>query len=328
MSVIQRDLSKLNDPSKQNLYDIIILGGGCAGLTAGIYAGRAKLRTMIIEKIQVGGQAYTTDEIENYPGFKQITGPELMERIEEQVKAFDCELLIADVTKVNLIPTIKQVYTTKGMYQSKTVVLATGGVPRKLGFEGEETFRGKGIGYCATCDGFFFRGKDIFVIGGGDSAAKEALYLTRFGKRVIMLVRKGQFRCEKILADQVLSHPKIEVKFHTEIVKAYGGQTLQGAVFKNNQTGELIEYQVSKEDGKFGIFVFVGYEPATWLFRDQIEMDENGYVLANENTETNLPGVFAAGDLRSKTLRQLITAAADGAVAVTKAEEYITKYIS
>ena len=183
----------------------------------------------------------------------------------------------------------------------------------------------KGVGYCATCDGFFFRGKDIFVIGGGYSAAEEALYLTRFGKKVTIVVRKDRFRCAKSLVDQVLEHPKIEVKFCTELIKVYGEQKMSGAVFKNNQTGEVTEYQVSKEDGIFGVFVFVGYEPDTALFQGQIEMDENGYILAKETTKTNLPGVFAAGDLRTKLLRQLVTAAADGAVAATQAEKYISE---
>lgn len=310
---------------RPEIYDVIILGAGCAGLTAGLYAGRAKLKTIIVEKEQIGGQAVTTDIIANYPGFFQITGPELMENLFTQVKEFGCEILMANTVKVDLDKEIKEIETDQGIYRSKTVILATGANPKKLGFEGEEQFRGKGVGYCATCDGFFFRGKDIFVIGGGYSAAEEALYLTRFGKKVTIVVRKDRFRCAKSLVDQVLEHPKIEVKFCTELIKVYGEQKMSGAVFKNNQTGEVTEYQVSKEDGIFGVFVFVGYEPDTALFQGQIEMDENGYILAKETTKTNLPGVFAAGDLRTKLLRQLVTAAADGAVAATQAEKYISE---
>ena len=248
-----------------------------------------------------------------------------MENLFAQVKEFGCEILMANTVKVDLDKEIKEIETDQGIYRSKTVILATGANPKKLGFEGEEQFRGKGVGYCATCDGFFFRGKDIFVIGGGYSAAEEALYLTRFGKKVTIVVRKDRFRCAKSLVDQVLEHPKIEVKFCTELIKVYGEQKMSGAIFKNNQTGEVTEYQVSKEDGIFGVFVFVGYEPDTALFQGQIEMDENGYILAKETTKTNLPGVFAAGDLRTKLLRQLVTAAADGAVAATQAEKYISE---
>lgn len=314
-----------NTKSVQSIYDLIILGGGCAGLTAGLYAGRAKLKTMIIERHQIGGQATTTDKISNYPGFSDITGPELMENILAQVKEFGCEIQMANIIKVNLNTPIKEIQTDRGIYQSRTVILATGADPKKLGFEGEEEFRGKGVGYCATCDGFFFRGKEIFVIGGGYSAAEEALYLTRFGKKVTIIVRKNQFRCAKSLVDQVLSHPKIEVKFCTELIKVYGDFKLRGAIFKNNQTDEKWEYQASEEDGTFGIFVFVGYHPSTELFQGQIQMDEQGYIIADETTETNLSGVFAAGDLRTKILRQLVTASADGAVAATQAEKYLSE---
>ena len=223
------------------IYDVIILGAGCAGLTAGLYAGRAKLKTTIVEKKQIGGQAVTTDIIANYPGFFQITGPELMENLFAQVKEFGCEILMANTVKVDLDKEIKEIETDQGIYRSKTVILATGANPKKLGFEGEEQFRGKGVGYCATCDGFFFRGKDIFVIGGGYSAAEEALYLTRFGKKVTIVVRKDRFRCAKSLVDQVLEHPKIEVKFCTELIKVYGEQKISRAIFINNETGEVTE---------------------------------------------------------------------------------------
>lgn len=306
-------------------YDLIILGGGAAGLTAGIYAGRAKMRTAIIERQQIGGQASITNEIANYPGFKTITGPELIERMREQADYFGTHIIFSDVAKVNLTKGRKEIETDSGVYTGRAVILCTGADPRKAGFEGEELFRGRGVSYCATCDGFFFRGKDIFVIGGGYSAAEEALYLTRFGKKVTILVRKDKFKCAQSIVDKVLSHPKIQVLFNTEIVRAYGEQTLQGAVFKNNKTGEVTEYRVSEEDRTFGIFVFAGYKPAMELFADQITLNEDGYVIANDNMETNLPGVFVAGDLRVKILRQLVTAAADGAVAAVQAEKYIAE---
>ncbi|MCQ4636949.1 thioredoxin-disulfide reductase [Anaerovorax odorimutans] len=307
----------------QKIYDLIILGGGCAGLTAGIYAGRAKLRTLIIENHQAGGQAATTDEIANYPGFKTVTGPKLMESMLDQAKSFGAEFMTSQVIKADLGSEVKEVKTESGTFRSWAVILATGANPRKLGFEGEEEFRGRGVGYCATCDGMFFEGKDIFVIGGGYSAAEEALYLTRFGRKVTVLVRKDKFRCAKSIADKVLAHPKIEVRFHTELMRVYGNELLEGAVFKNNQTGEQSEYKVSEEDGTFGVFVFIGYQPDAELFRDQIELDPEGYILTDETMQTSEAGVFAAGDVRPKLLRQLVTATADGAVAATQAEKYV-----
>lgn len=306
-------------------YDVIIIGAGCAGLTAGIYAGRAKLKTAIFEKQQPGGQAATTDEIANYPGFEHITGPELMDRMLQQATSFGAELISADVTKVDLSAAPKAVYTGDSVYHAHTVILATGANPRKSGFEGEEEFRGRGVGYCATCDGFFFEGKDIFVIGGGYSAAEEALYLTRFGRKVTIVVRKDQFRCAQSIVDKVMAHPKIEVWFHTELVRAYGDSLLKGAVFRNNQTGEEKTYEASEADGIFGIFVFVGYTPDTALFRDQLKLDSNGYIMTQEDLHTEIPGVFAAGDVRLKQLRQLVTATSDGAVAAVQAEKYIAE---
>lgn len=311
---------------ENDIYDLLILGGGCAGLTAGIYAGRAKLKAAVVEKQGAGGQAAITDEIANYPGFKKISGTELAERMLEQATSFGTEFIQQDVVNLKLTQEIKEVETSSGVLRSRAVILATGAEPKKLGFPGEEEFRGRGIGYCATCDGFFFEGKDIFVIGGGYSAAEEALYLTRFGKKVTVVVRKGAFKCAKSISDKVLSHPKIEVMFHTEIAEAYGDTVLRGAVFKNNQTGESFEYKAAKEDETFGIFVFIGYQPSTELYQGQVALDEAGHVLTNERMETNLSGVYAAGDLRPKLLRQLVTATSDGAIAATQVEKYITEY--
>lgn len=307
------------------IYDFIILGGGCAGLTAGIYAGRAKMKTLLIEKQTAGGQAATTDEIENYPGFDKITGPELSERMLKQAKSFGMEYLISDVTGVNLSGTIKEIIASSEKYCCKTVLLATGGIPKQVGFEGEEAFRGRGVSYCATCDGFFFNGKDVFVIGGGYSAAEEALYLTRFAKKVTILIRKGQFRCARSLAERVINHPNIEVMFHTELIKVYGDKLLKGAVLRNNQTGEETEYRTSEEGETFGVFVFAGYKPVSNLFQGQVAIDQEGYIITNNNMETNLPGVFAAGDIRRKELRQIVTAVSDGAIAATRAEQYLNE---
>ncbi len=309
--------------TENNNYDLIILGSGCAGLSAAIYAGRAKLRTLILENSLFGGQASITNQVANYPGTPDISGFQLMELMLSQAKSFGAELITAPVNEVLLSGELKEVKTSSGSFKSLAVIIAAGGSPKKLGFDGEEKFKGKGIGYCATCDGFFFQSKDIFVIGGGNSAAEEALYLTRFGKKVTVLVRKDAFRCAPYLADQVMQHPKIEVLFNTELIRAFGDDTLKGAEIKNNKTGESFTYNVSAEDGIFGIFVFVGYKPNSELFSGQVALDENGYVIAGEKMETNLPGVYAAGDIRPKELRQLVTAAADGAIAATEAEKYV-----
>jgi len=310
---------------EQQVYDLIILGSGCAGLTAGIYGGRAQLRTLILENGALGGQAATTNEIGNYPGVPDASGPELMQRMLEQARSFGAEFQSCTVHSVQLAGERKRVETSAGIFEAYAIILATGATPRKLGFEGETEFRGRGVGYCATCDGFFFQDKDIFVIGGGNSAAEEALYLTRFAKKVTVLVRKDAFRCEKTVAQKVLSHPKIEVKFNTELIRAYGDETLKGAELRNNRTGEITTYTVSEEDGMFGIFVFVGYQPASELFQGQVELDGDGYIRTNDRLETNLPGVYAAGDVRTKELRQLVTATADGAIAATQAGTYILR---
>lgn len=307
------------------IYDVLILGGGSAGLTAGIYAGRAELRTLIIEKQQAGGQAAITAEVANYPGVANVSGPELMERMLEQSNSFGTEFIMGEITEVDLTQEIKVVQTTEGTFRGRAVIVATGANPKELGFIGEEAFRGRGIGYCATCDGYFFRGLDIFVIGGGYAAAEEAIYLTRFGRKVTIIVRKPQLSCPKSIADKVLSHPKIEVKFNTEIVEAYGDQILKGATFKNNITDETFSYEVAEGDRTFGIFVFIGYKPTTELFKDQLVLDETGYIITNEAMETNIPGVYAVGDLRPKVLRQIVTATADGAIAAMQAEKYITE---
>ena len=307
-------------------YDLIILGSGCAGLTAGIYAGRARLHTLILESGKFGGQAATTHEIGNYPGVPDIEGSKLMEKMLEQAKSFGTQFIQANVQSVDLSGEIKKIITDNGTFEAYAVIIATGATPRKLGFDGEEKFRGRGVGYCATCDGFFFQDKDIFVIGGGNSAAEEALFLTKFGKKVTILVRKDAFRCEKSIESKVMSHPKIEVRFNTELIRAFGENSLKGAELKNNKTGEVTTYNVSEEDGIFGIFIFVGYEPASKLFSGQVDLDEAGYVNTNEKLQCSIPGVYAAGDIRLKELRQLVTATSDGAIAAVQAEKYILEY--
>lgn len=308
-----------------NIYDLIIIGGGPAGLSAATYAGRSKLSTLIIERENVGGQIKTTSEIVNYPGIINTTGPHLATDMRQQALNFNTKFQEATVESVELSENIKILNTNKGTFKARSIIIATGASPRKLGFSGEQEFTGRGVAYCATCDGEFFKDLDVFVVGAGFAAAEEAIFLTRFAKHVTIIAREPEFTCAKSIADKVLAHPKIDVKFNTEILEATGSNLLERAKFINNVTKETFEYNVSPEDGSFGIFIFVGYEPQTELFKDKIEMDRYGYILTNENMETNIPGVYAAGDLRPKVLRQVVTAVADGAIAATCAEKYVTE---
>lgn len=308
----------------ENLYDVIIIGGGSAGLSAGIYAGRAKLRTLVLEKGNMGGQATTTSEVANYPGIKYISGPQLMEEMHAQAESFGVEFLNADVQDMDVTKDIKVVHTTQGTFQAMSIIIATGASPRKLGFPGEAEFTGRGVAYCATCDGEFFTGLHVFVIGAGYAAAEEAMFLTRFVKSVTILAREPEFTCAKSIADKVLAHPQIEVKFNTEVIEATGDDMLKTVKYRNNLTNEVTEYVDEKGEG-FGIFVFIGYQPQTAVFKNHIEMDQWGYILTDDTMRTNVKGVYAAGDLRPKVLRQIVTAVADGAIAATDAERYVTE---
>lgn len=309
----------------ETIYDLIIIGSGSAGLSAGLYAGRAMLNTLIIEKKQIGGQIINTAEVVNYPGVRKTSGPELMEVMHAQAKDFGVSFVTDEIKKVDFSGEVKRLISDKQEYLCRAVIIATGAQPRKLGFPGEKEYTGRGIAYCATCDGEFFTGLDIFVIGGGYAAAEEAIYLTRFGKHVTMIIREPDFTCAKSIADKVKAHPDITIHYHTEIKKASGDDLLREATFINNQTGEEFTYTASEEDQTFGIFVFAGYEPATALFKDHIDLDDYGYIPTDENMRTNIQGVFAAGDLRPKALRQIVTAVADGAIAATAAEQYVTQ---
>ena len=305
------------------IYDLIIIGGGPAGISAGIYAGRAKLKTLVIEKENMGGQIKTTHEMVNYPGILQTTGIDYMDTLRQQALSFNVNFKEDEVLDLNLESDIKVIKTKKEEIQGRAIIFATGASPRKLGFKGEEEFTGRGVAYCATCDGEFFQGLDVFVIGGGYAAAEEALFLTKFAKKVRVVVRKSEFGCAKTIADKVKAHAKIEVLFNTELEEVGGEGVLQFAKFKNNKTGEIFEYKASKEDGTFGLFVFIGYKPQTELLKGKVQLDEQGYIVTNEVMETNLPGIYAAGDLRPKLLRQVVTAVADGAIAATVAEKYV-----
>ena len=307
----------------EKIYDLLVIGAGPAGLSTGIYAGRSKLNTLIIEKAEFGGQVNKTYDISNYPGARNSNGPKLMEEMRNQAEDFGVNFMSAEVLEVSLEGDVKTLKTDRGEIKGRSVVIATGASPRKLGFKGEEEFTGRGVAYCSTCDGQFFEGLEVFVIGAGFAAAEEAMFLTKFATKVTVIAREPEFTCAKSIADKVLAHPKVEVKFNTEILEANGSEMINYAKFINNKTGETFEYDAKKEDASFGIFVFVGYAPQSQLFKGILELDKFGYIVTNENMETNIQGVYVAGDLRPKALRQIVTAVSDGAIAATSAARYV-----
>lgn len=307
----------------KNIYDLIIIGGGPAGLSAGLYAGRAKLRTLIIEKEHTGGQISTTAEVVNYPGIIKTSGSELTSQMRIQAENFGVKFQTADVLDVDFTGEVKVIKTNNGEIEGRSVIIATGASPRKLGFPGEIEYGGRGVAYCSTCDGEFFKDLEVLVIGAGYAAAEEAIYLTRFAKKVIIIAREPDFTCAKSIGDKVKANKNIEIRFNTEVVEAVGDDVLRSVKLINNVTKETSEYYPPKEDGTFGIFVFVGYQPQTEIFKNKVDMDKWGYIITNENMQTNVKGVYAAGDLRPKMLRQVVTAVADGAIAATDAERYV-----
>jgi len=306
----------------ERIYDVIIIGGGPAGLSAGIYAGRAKLDVLLLEKAVPGGQIRITDEVVNYPGILETTGAGFGEKAAEQAKKFGVQFATEEVLGMDFSGKIKVIKTTSGEYKTLAVVIATGASPRKLGFPGELEYGGRGVAYCATCDGEFFTGLPVFVIGAGFAAAEEAMFLTKYASKVTVIAREPDFTCAKSIGDKVKAHPKIEVRFHTELIEATGDSQLRHAKFKNNETGEITEYHADDGD-TFGIFVFVGYAPETKLFKGIIDLDPAGFIPTNEDLMTNVEGVYAAGDIRPKKLRQVVTAVADGAIAATNIEKYV-----
>jgi thioredoxin reductase (NADPH) len=303
------------------LYDVAIIGSGPAGLTAGIYAGRARLKTLIIEKQQAGGQIVQTEEVENYPGaLEGDTGPAIIDRMVAQTKKFGVEKVSDEITEVQLVGKTKILKAKGGEYRAKSVIIATGAEPRFLGCPGEKEFIGKGVSYCATCDGAFFEGLDIFVIGGGDTAVEEAMFLTKFGRKVYVVHRRGELRAAKSIQEKAFKNEKIEFIWDSVVEEIKGDGLVNEIVLKNKKTGELTNYKA--EDGMLGVFIFVGYTPITKLFVDNLELDR-GYIETDENMKTKIPGVFAAGDVRVKDLRQVVTATADGAIAAVQAEKYL-----
>lgn len=306
----------------KKFYDVVIVGAGPAGLSAAIYMARARYRVLVLEKAGMGGQITITAEVVNYPGVEKTSGKELTENMRRQAVNFGAQFAIAEVLEMELTKDIKVLHTTKGEYRALGVILATGANPRKLGFKGEREFQGRGVAYCATCDGEFFTGKDVFVIGGGFAAVEEGIFLTKYARKVTMIVREEDFTCARAVSDQLKGKEKIEVIFETELLEAGGGQVLSHARFRNNRTKE--EWTYDDADGGFGIFVFAGYVPNTEWIGAEVEKNEQGYLITDMNRKTNLEGVYAAGDVCVKNLRQVVTAVSDGATAATSLEKVVS----
>ena len=307
------------------VYDVIIIGAGPAGLAAGLYSARAKMSTLILEKSKNGGQIVTTDEVANYPGsIPEATGPSLIARMVEQCNEFGAEIKKDGIKELSLEGDIKTLTAESGeVYQAKAIIIATGATPRKIGCPGEKEFTGKGVSYCATCDADFFTDLEIFAIGGGDTALEEAMFLTKFGRKVTVVHRRDEFRAAKSIVEKAEKNEKLEFLMNSVVEEIKGDGIAESIVFKNTKTGELTEVHAHEDDGTFGIFVFVGYLPQTELFKGKVELDESGYIPTDADMKTNIPGVFAAGDVRVKSLRQVVTATADGAIASIQAEKYI-----
>ena len=304
----------------ENLYDVIVVGGGPAGLTAALYLSRAKYRVLVMEKEQFGGQISITHEVVNYPGIAKTSGKALTDTIQQQAESFGAEFMLAEATGFDLTGDIKTVRTNRGEYRCFGILLATGAHPRTVGFKGEEEHKGRGVAYCATCDGEFFTGKEIFVVGGGYAAAEESVFLTKFARHVTILVRKDDFSCAASVADQAKNHEKITVLTNTVMEEVSGENGLTYARYKNTATGEVAEYK-SKET--FGVFVFAGYAPATEMLKGIVELNEQGYIVTDASQKTSVDGVYAAGDVCIKPLRQVVTATSDGALAATELEKYV-----
>ena len=310
----------------ENVYDVIILGAGPAGLTAGLYAGRSRLKALIIEKGIDGGQIAITNEIENYPGQmvdEEESGPSLIARMTKQAEKFGCERVSDTITSVELEGEVKKLVGKKGEYLAKAVIVATGAHSRPIGCVNEAQFVGKGISFCATCDANFFTDLEVYVVGGGDSAVEEAMYLTGFARKVTIIHRRDELRAAKSIQEKAFANPKLDIMWNS-VVEEVGGDegVLAKMKVRNTVTNEITEIEADEDDGLFGLFGFIGFLPNTDLFEGQIET-ERGYIVADDDMKTNIPGVFAAGDLRKKSLRQVVTAAADGAIAATQAYKYL-----
>lgn len=307
------------------IYDVIVLGAGPAGLTAGLYAGRARLDTLIIEKGQDGGQIAITDEIENYPGgVEGDSGRSLIERMTKQAEHFGAQRVSDTIKSVELSGEVKKLTGLKGEYLAHAVIIATGAFPKPIGCKNEGKYIGKGISFCATCDAAFFEDFEVYVVGGGDSAVEEAMYLTKFARKVTVIHRRNELRAAKSIQEKAFKNPKLHFMWDTVVDEVGGDELMSYMVVKNVKTGELTRIDADPEDGIFGLFGFIGYNPNSALFEGMLDMDR-GYILTDADMHTNLEGVYAAGDIRVKSLRQVVTACADGAIAAMQVEKFISE---
>ena len=305
------------------VYDIIVLGAGPAGLTAASYAGRARMDTLLIEGTKDGGQIVITNEIENYPGsLEEESGPSLIARMTKQVEKFGADRVTDTIVDVELEGKVKHLKGNHGDYYAKAVVIATGASPRPIGCPGEKEFTGKGVSYCATCDANFFEDFEVYVVGGGDAAVEEAMYLTKFARKVTLVHRRDELRAAKSIQEKAFANPKMAFMWNTTIEEIKGDGVVTSMIVKDTKTGETREIEADEVDGTFGIFVFVGFDPKSQLFEGKLEM-ENRYIVTDKYMHTSVPGVFAAGDVIVKHLRQVVTACGDGAVAATEAQHYV-----
>lgn len=308
------------------IYDVVIIGAGPAGLSAGLYAGRARMDTLIIEKQKYGGQIVITADIENYPGgLEEETGPSLIDRMVAQTEKFGVEKVFDTIEDIELEGNVKVLKGLHDEYRAKTVIIATGARPVPIGCPGEKEFAGKGVSYCATCDAAFFEDFEVYVVGGGDSAVEEALYLSKFARKVTIIHRRDELRAAKSIQQKAFDNEKIDFMWNSVVEEIKGDGIVESMIVKDTKTGELREVVADEEDGTFGIFVFIGFKPHSELFDGKVEMDR-GYILTDADMKTNVPGVFAAGDVRAKSLRQVVTAASDGAIAAVQAGKYVEEH--
>ena len=302
------------------VYDVVIIGAGPAGYTAGIYCSRARHETILISGLLPGGQLMNTTDVENYPGFDEgIMGPDLMEIMRKQTERMGTKIIDDVVTSVDFSQTPFKVSTVSTNFETKTVIVCTGATPRKIGIDGEQTFAGKGVSYCATCDGAFFRNQELAVVGGGDSCMEEATFLTKFASKVHIIHRRDEFRASKIMQERALGNEKISVHWNSTVLDIKGDQKVQQIILKDTKTGE----ETSLDLG--GVFVAIGHEPNTSLFKNQLDLDENGYIILNTNTQTSVNGIFSAGDVHDHRYRQAVTAAGYGCMAAIDVDIYLSE---